>query len=71
VTQKLIAQGRIAPGETTVICNTGNGLKTTDALVGRFELSEPILPKLADFERAMEGAYADANAAEKSTAVGS
>jgi threonine synthase len=70
VTQKLIAQGRIAPGETTVICNTGNGLKTTDALVGRFELSEPILPRLADFERAMEGAYSDANAAEKSTVAG-
>ncbi len=53
VTQKLIAQGRIRAGETTVLCNTGNGLKTTDALAGRFEMAEPIPPRLADFERAM------------------
>ncbi|MGH9593976.1 MAG: threonine synthase [Bryobacteraceae bacterium] len=51
VTQKLLAQGRIAKGETTVVCVTGNGLKTTDALAGRFALAEPIAPKLAEFER--------------------
>ncbi|MHB8526283.1 MAG: threonine synthase [Candidatus Acidiferrales bacterium] len=62
VTQKLVAQGRIAPGETTVICNTGNGLKTMDALAGRFELSEPIPPRLADFERAMASAFTAARA---------
>jgi threonine synthase len=62
VTQKLIAQGRIAPGETTVICNTGNGLKTTDALAGVFELSEPIPPRLADFEQAMGAAFTAATA---------
>jgi threonine synthase len=56
VTQKLIAQGRIAVGETTVVCITGNGLKTTDALAGRFEMEEPIPPRLADFERAMAAA---------------
>jgi threonine synthase len=56
VTQKLIAQGRIAAGETTVVCITGNGLKTTDALAGRFEMEEPIPPRLADFERAMAAA---------------
>jgi threonine synthase len=61
VTQKLIAQGRIAPGETTVICNTGNGLKTTDALAGVFELSEPIPPRLADFEQAMGAAFTAAS----------
>ncbi len=63
VTQKLIAEGRIAAGETTVLCITGNGLKTTDALAGRFELAEPIPPRLADFERVMA-------AASKSTAAG-
>jgi threonine synthase len=57
VTQKLIAQGRIAPGETTVICNTGNGLKTTDALADKYELSDPIPPRLEDFERAISSAY--------------
>ena len=48
--RKLYAQGRIRPEETTVLCITGNGLKTTDALAGRFEQSEPIAPKLAVFE---------------------
>ncbi len=51
---KLYAQGRIAPEETTVLCITGNGLKTTDALAGRFEASEPIAPKLAAFEEYLE-----------------
>src|SRR5438270_2655227 len=52
--QKLYAQGRIAPEETTVLCITGNGLKTTDALEGRFETSEPLAPKLAAFEEFLE-----------------
>ena len=52
--RKLFAQGRIAPEETTVLCITGNGLKTTDALAGRFEAFEPIPPKLAAFEEYLE-----------------
>lgn len=52
--RKLYAQGRIKPEETTVLCITGNGLKTTDALAGRFEVSEPIPPKLAAFEEYLE-----------------
>jgi len=52
--RKLYAQGRIRPEETTVLCITGNGLKTTDALAGRFEQSEPIAPKLAVFEEYLE-----------------
>ncbi len=60
VTQKLIAQGRIAANECTVVCVTGNGLKTTDALAGRFALPEAIPPKLADFERAIAGVSATA-----------
>src|SRR5256885_240196 len=39
--RKLYAQGRIKPEETTVLCITGNGLKTTDPLAGRFELADP------------------------------
>src|SRR5579863_2963782 len=70
VTQKIIQQGRIAAGETTVICNTGNGLKTTDALAGRFELNEPIPPRLADFENAMAGAFTSATAAGKHAVAG-
>jgi threonine synthase len=52
--RKLYAQGRIKPEETTVLCITGNGLKTTDALAGRFEVAEPIPPKLAAFEEYLE-----------------
>lgn len=52
--RKLYAQGRIHPEETTVLCITGNGLKTTDALAGRYEVSEAIPPKLAAFEEYLE-----------------
>ena len=57
---QLIAQGRIGADEETVICITGNGLKTTDALAGRFQLDDPIEPKLAAFEKFMGQAVAAA-----------
>ena len=49
VAARLYAHGRIARGETTVICITGNGLKTTDALEGRFAPEAAIKPKLSAF----------------------
>src|SRR5207302_891616 len=55
VTQKLIAQNRIKPDETTVVCATGNGLKTTDAIAAEFPATEAIAPRLEAFE-----AYLDA-----------
>src|SRR5438105_12570806 len=48
--RKLYQQGRISPEETTVLCITGNGLKTTDALAGSYETASAILPKLTAFE---------------------
>jgi len=54
----LFRQGRIAPQETTVLCITGNGLKTTDALAGRYQEQQPIAPKIAEFERLLETAVA-------------
>jgi threonine synthase len=48
--RKLYQQGRIRPEETTVLCITGNGLKTTDVLVGKYSAEEAIRPRLADFE---------------------
>src|SRR5579872_5398447 len=48
--RKLYRDGRISPEETTVLCITGNGLKTTDVLAGRYETEEPIRPKIAEFE---------------------
>jgi threonine synthase len=48
---KLYRQDRILPEETTVLCITGNGLKTTDALAGVYENERAIAPKLAEFEK--------------------
>ncbi len=50
VAGKLIEQGRIRPDETTVVCITGNGLKTTDAIAADFPATEAIAPKLEAFE---------------------
>jgi threonine synthase len=48
---KLYRQDRILPEETTVLCITGNGLKTTDVFAGVYEIERPIAPKLAEFEK--------------------
>jgi threonine synthase len=58
VTEKLIREGRILPSETTVICITGNGLKTTDAIAAEFPAAEAIAPRIEAFE-----AYLDAQVA--------
>ncbi len=53
-TQKLFKQGRLHPDETTVLCITGNGLKTADALAGKLAVSPAIEPRLAAFEAYLE-----------------
>jgi len=58
VTKKLISQGRIKPHESTVVCITGNGLKTTDALVGEYPLPEAIAPRLDAFETLLDSQLA-------------
>jgi threonine synthase len=52
--RKLYRQDRILPDETTVLCITGNGLKTTDVLNGKYEAEEPIPPKIAEFDEYLE-----------------
>jgi threonine synthase len=52
--RKLYRQDRILPDETTVLAITGNGLKTTDVLAGEYETAEPILPRLAEFDKYLE-----------------
>jgi threonine synthase len=37
-----------------VLCITGNGLKTTDALAGAYQAETAIAPKLAEFERFLQ-----------------
>jgi threonine synthase len=49
--RKLYRSDRILPEETTVLCITGNGLKTTDVLLGEYEAEQPIAPRLAEFEK--------------------
>ena len=50
VTQKLIGQGRIKSDEVTVVCVTGNGLKTQEALDASFAPPQVIEPHLHSFE---------------------
>ncbi|SNS79044.1 threonine synthase [Granulicella rosea] len=56
VTARLIQQGRIGKDEVTVAVITGNGLKTTDALAGRFTHldSRAVRPRLSDFAAYLE-----------------
>lgn len=50
VTKKLIAQGRIPKNESIVVCITGNGLKTQEALQGKIEDPPVIKASLKDFD---------------------
>ncbi|MEJ2253771.1 MAG: threonine synthase [Nitrospirota bacterium] len=54
VARKLIEQGRIGKDETTVICITGNGLKTQEALAGHMHGPHQIKPSLASFEEVLK-----------------
>ncbi|MBI3911825.1 MAG: threonine synthase [Armatimonadetes bacterium] len=56
VAKKLIEQGRIRRDETTVICITGNGLKTLEAVRERLGKPIPIAATLAAFEERVLGA---------------
>jgi threonine synthase len=53
VTRKLIEQGKIDRDGSTVICITGNGLKTQEALHGKVPTPAVIKPSLAEFEALM------------------
>ncbi len=52
--RKLIETGRIKRDEATVICVTGNGLKTQEALHGHTMSPHYIKPSLASFEEVLE-----------------
>jgi threonine synthase len=53
VARKLIEQGVIPRDESIVICVTGNGLKTPDALEDRLRTDVAIRPSLAAFDEAL------------------
>lgn len=50
VAKKLIASGRIPADGRAVLCITGNGLKTLDAVVGHVGETREIRPSLREFE---------------------
>ncbi len=53
-TEKLIRSGRIPPEESIVLCMTGNGLKTQDAISGSVKITATIKPSFQDFQRTYE-----------------
>src|SRR5262249_10690512 len=55
VTRKLIEQGRIQRDEEIVICVTGNGLKTQDAVAPYLEKPALIKPSLKEFQKLLQG----------------
>jgi threonine synthase len=54
VARKLIEQGRIPRDEEVVLCITGNGLKTQDAVADCLEQPAVIKPSLQAFEPLVE-----------------
>jgi threonine synthase len=48
--KKLIASGAIPPGESAVLCITGHGLKTQEAIIGKCGEPRLIAPSLREFE---------------------
>jgi threonine synthase len=53
VLRKLLIQGQLDPEAETVIINSGDGLKTLDAIAEAIDLPDPIRPTLEAFQEAM------------------
>ena len=54
VAKKLIAQGKIPAGDSAVLCITGNGLKTLDAVASHVGEPREIRPSLREFEALLD-----------------
>jgi threonine synthase len=54
VAKKLIASGKIPANDSAVLCITGNGLKTLDAVVSHVGAPREIRPSLREFEAMLE-----------------
>ena len=52
VLRKLLADGRIDPGAETVIINSGDGLKTLDAVAAALPVPPVVRPTLESFREA-------------------
>lgn len=60
VAKKLIASGKIPAKDSAVLCVTGNGLKTLDAVVGHVGATREIRPSLREFETLLSADQATA-----------
>ena len=49
--KKLLEQGKLDPTKETVLCGTGNGLKTLEVLQGCFPEAPVITPTLAEYDK--------------------
>jgi threonine synthase len=54
VARKLIASGQIPADDSIVLCITGNGLKTIDAVSGHTQEAREIRPSLREFDTLLE-----------------
>lgn len=54
VARKLIASGKIPANESAVLCITGNGLKTLDAIASHVGAPREIRPSLREFEALLD-----------------
>jgi threonine synthase len=54
VAKKLIDTGKIGPNDSAVLCITGNGLKTLEAMVGHVGKPREIKPSLREFEALLD-----------------
>ena len=54
VAKKLIASGKIPANDSVVLCITGNGLKTLDAVVSHVGRTRDIKPSLREFESLLD-----------------
>jgi threonine synthase len=62
VAKKLIASGKIPREDSAVLCITGNGLKTLDAVSGHVGQPREIKPSLREFEALLAGDNQTVNA---------
>jgi threonine synthase len=53
VLRKLLAAGQLDPEAETVIINSGDGLKTLDAVLAAVDIPAPIKPTLEAFQEVM------------------
>jgi threonine synthase len=54
VLRRLLASGQLDPEAETVLINSGDGLKTLNAVAGAVSVPDPIKPTLAEFTRLYE-----------------